>query len=165
MWLFHFWTPTRTFTVFCMRPAETTTAFICREAEAASFWADIVAWVWLLTQLRAVCDGTGDAWGAGDFWDGHRVDPFRRARDWQRASNFHFSFVNILTNDAKCFIRGQVDALNWNQDSSDVLELRSHQKGFLSKILKWLQTMNASDARRNSWYSYMGGRHSRVVCV
>lgn len=56
MWLFHFWAPTRTFTVFCMRPAETTTAFICREAEAASFWVDIAAGVRLLTQLCAVWD-------------------------------------------------------------------------------------------------------------
>lgn len=34
--LFIFWTPMRALTVFCIRPAETTTAFICREAEAAS---------------------------------------------------------------------------------------------------------------------------------
>lgn len=36
--LFHFWTPILTLTVLFMRPEETTTAFICREAEAASFW-------------------------------------------------------------------------------------------------------------------------------
>lgn len=43
MWAFHFCWPIRTLTVLDMRPAETTTAFICREAEAASFWVDISA--------------------------------------------------------------------------------------------------------------------------
>jgi hypothetical protein len=40
--LFHFWTPTLTLTVFAMRPEDTTTALICRDAEAASFWTCVL---------------------------------------------------------------------------------------------------------------------------
>ena len=43
--LFIFWTPIRAFTVFCMRPAETTTAFICLEAEAARRIVGMIVWV------------------------------------------------------------------------------------------------------------------------
>lgn len=39
---FHSWTPIRTFTVFCMRPAETTTAGIWRVAAWAIFVVDIL---------------------------------------------------------------------------------------------------------------------------
>ena len=41
--LFHFCTPIRTFTVFCMRPADTTTAFICRVALADRVRIDILS--------------------------------------------------------------------------------------------------------------------------
>ena len=42
IWLFHFCTPIRTFTVFCMRPEDTTTAFICLDALVAMVLVDIV---------------------------------------------------------------------------------------------------------------------------
>jgi hypothetical protein len=57
--LFHFWTPTLTFTVFSMKPAETTTAFVCRVKEAAIFCTDI-----LLTSIRRV----------GVDWEMHHFD-------------------------------------------------------------------------------------------
>jgi len=47
IWLFHFWVPIRTLTVFSMRPADTTTALICRVAAVASFCVDIVVFILL----------------------------------------------------------------------------------------------------------------------
>ena len=53
--LFHFCTPTLTFTVFSIKPADTTTAFVCRVTEAAIFWTDI-----LLYSLES-CDVAWDS--------------------------------------------------------------------------------------------------------
>jgi len=44
---FHFCVPTLTLTVLAMRPAETTIAFVCRTAEAAILWVDMVCCVML----------------------------------------------------------------------------------------------------------------------
>ena len=103
IWLFHFWAPTRTFTVFCMRPAETTTAFICREAEVASFWVDILRCMRLLTQLRAEwvrCASLEMREVLEIFGDGARVDPLRCAREQVEVHDLNSnmaSFPNSFT--------------------------------------------------------------------
>jgi hypothetical protein len=58
MWAFHCWTPMRTFTVFCIRPADTTTAGICRVAAVTIFVVDILfylsARIGSLTELKVI---------------------------------------------------------------------------------------------------------------
>lgn len=68
MCAFHCWYPTRTLTVFCIRPAETTTAGICRVAARASLGVDI----WFLRVRRGMDRGCKSwrFWGSeGGFSD------------------------------------------------------------------------------------------------
>lgn len=75
IWLFHFWVPIRTLTVFSMRPAETTTALSCREAPSATFRINMVS-----LYGRSVTEN-GRAWSLDvemlDNFDGERLIRYR----------------------------------------------------------------------------------------
>lgn len=63
IWPSHFCAPTLTFTVLAMRPADTTTALICRAAEAATLCTAFGAFI--LSVLDPIPAGEGNKTGSG----------------------------------------------------------------------------------------------------